>query len=261
MNNITRLLFVLLILEAVIFTGCTLNPSSESPWEGEYHDLRYPVIRDFDNLDISEDHLAAYGLDADRLTVRLMRALGEPASNDIDIPAELRESILNGLLAIYVTDNLAPRDSVIELNNIHTFFYPALYEIIVSADINQSYMKAWATGNRLTGNAVIDGLMEAFDLELKQYNSSWNAYVVLRAGRPLNLLPLAARFASVWGVGYAEPNGFCCDGSDLTLELSGMNWVYTFALKWGDCPSGCIDEHHWLFSVDAGGTVTYLGNG
>lgn len=245
--------------EVILLIGCM---GKLGPLEGEYHDLQYPVVRDFDTLDISEDQLAAYGLDADRLTVRFMRSLGEPASNDIDIPAELRESVMNGLLAIFNTDNLAARDTVIELHNIHTFTYPALYEIIVSADSNQSYMKAWAEGNRLTYNAAIDGLMQAYDLDLKQYyNFPWGPIVVLRAGRPLNLIPLAARFASVTGVGYAEPNGFCCDGSDLTLELIDDHWIYNFVLKWGDCPAGCISHHSWIFSVSAAGTVTYLGNG
>jgi len=33
----------------------------------------------------------------------------------------------------------------------------------------------------------------------------------------------------------------------------------TITIGWGDCPSGCIDEHVWDFEVSADGQVTLLG--
>ncbi len=50
--------------------------------------------------------------------------------------------------------------------------------------------------------------------------------------------------------------GECCfwtavpaaDGYDVTIEIG-----------WGDCPAGCIDRHHWYYSVSAAGAVTLDG--
>jgi hypothetical protein len=60
-----------------------------------------------------------------------------------------------------------------------------------------------------------------------------------------------ARFA---GLGAQDPNliGQCCfwtatpaaDGFDVTIEVG-----------WGDCPAGCINRHHWFYSVATDGTI------
>jgi hypothetical protein len=33
-------------------------------------------------------------------------------------------------------------------------------------------------------------------------------------------------------------------------------WRVTFRVGWGDCPSGCIDEHTWTYDVTRDGTVS-----
>jgi hypothetical protein len=33
-------------------------------------------------------------------------------------------------------------------------------------------------------------------------------------------------------------------------------YVVTFRVGWGDCPSGCIEEHTWVYAVAPDGTVT-----
>jgi len=41
--------------------------------------------------------------------------------------------------------------------------------------------------------------------------------------------------------------------------LAGGGYHVTITIGWGDCPSGCIDEHVWDFEVSADGQVTFLG--
>jgi hypothetical protein len=71
----------------------------------------------------------------------------------------------------------------------------------------------------------------------------------------------AARVAQVApqfeGIGPKDPNmvGGCCfweakptaDGFDVTFEVG-----------WGDCPSGCIDRHRWIYHVTRDGAVTLI---
>lgn len=36
-------------------------------------------------------------------------------------------------------------------------------------------------------------------------------------------------------------------------------WRVVFHVGWGDCPSGCIDEHTWTYDVEPDGSVTLVG--
>ncbi|MGA1870482.1 MAG: hypothetical protein ACMUJM_18245 [bacterium] len=56
---------------------------------------------------------------------------------------------------------------------------------------------------------------------------------------------LAPLYAAVDGVKYAEPNWVSRHGD--MIEYSSPHYI--FSTGWGDCPSGCISHHHWVFSV------------
>lgn len=56
---------------------------------------------------------------------------------------------------------------------------------------------------------------------------------------------LAPLYANADGVRYAEPNWFVGDGSDIQVSIP----EYTFILAWGDCYSGCMYHHYWVFTV------------
>ncbi|MCH7574007.1 MAG: hypothetical protein IIA59_02690 [Candidatus Marinimicrobia bacterium] len=253
---------VLLALTLTIVLSCNgsvAHEEFETYESGVYYDLNYPLVPAQDQSSLPDSILALYEIDASRLTVRMMLALGGEAAGEIELPLFLKESLTNGLIAIYLASDLAPRDSVVEIYAVHTFWSPPLYEIIVSADSSRSFMRAWGAGERLTGRSAIDDLMIEYDLYLEHYYDWPGSHaVVLKSVRPLNVTALANRFNSIAGVSYAEINGYCCDGSDITVEIIDLKWVYSFWLKWGDCPSGCISSHVWSFAVGTDGVVTFL---
>jgi hypothetical protein len=41
--------------------------------------------------------------------------------------------------------------------------------------------------------------------------------------------------------------------------VAGGGYHVTITVGWGDCPSGCINEHVWDFEVSADGQVTLIG--
>ena len=43
------------------------------------------------------------------------------------------------------------------------------------------------------------------------------------------------------------------------MAVAGGGYRVTITIGWGDCPSGCINEHVWDFEVSADGQVTLLG--
>jgi hypothetical protein len=62
------------------------------------------------------------------------------------------------------------------------------------------------------------------------------------------------RFA---GLKPQDPNliGGCCF---YTVVQSATGFDVTIEIGWGDCPAGCIDRHHWIYSVAADGTVELI---
>ena len=59
------------------------------------------------------------------------------------------------------------------------------------------------------------------------------------------------------GIGPLDPDiiGGCCFWE---ATETGDGFEVTYEVGWGDCPSGCIDRHHWTFSVTRDGAVTLL---
>lgn len=59
------------------------------------------------------------------------------------------------------------------------------------------------------------------------------------------------RFA---GIGEQDPNliGRCCS---YLATLAGAGYAVTIEIGWGDCPAGCIDRHHWFYSVTTDGEI------
>jgi len=58
------------------------------------------------------------------------------------------------------------------------------------------------------------------------------------------------------GIGRKDPNliGGCCF-YEASANGDGSFGV-TIEIGWGDCPSGCINRHHWVYQVAADGTIT-----
>lgn len=69
---------------------------------------------------------------------------------------------------------------------------------------------------------------------------------------------IAAPYAFLNDVSYAEPNGFSGDWSNVyPWRLSdGMSYLWREA--WGDCPAGCINSRFWYFRVTGSG-IEYVG--
>jgi len=48
------------------------------------------------------------------------------------------------------------------------------------------------------------------------------------------------------------------EATPLEAAKPPVDWRVVFRVGWGDCPSGCIDEHTWTFDVGADGSVTFV---
>jgi len=100
-----------------------------------------------------------------------------------------------------------------------------------------------------TGNAAFDTLNERLGLTAVDVFSSFET-VIFYFNEYLDVPAAAAAYAALEGVEYAEPNIYLGDGSDIDAVKSAGRWYVVVRRAWGDCPSGCINEELFFFTVD-----------
>lgn len=62
-----------------------------------------------------------------------------------------------------------------------------------------------------------------------------------------------ARFTGI-GPKDSDMIGGCCF---YEVTPKGDDFTVMIEIGWGDCPAGCINRHHWFYTVTSDGTVTF----
>ncbi len=74
---------------------------------------------------------------------------------------------------------------------------------------------------------------------------------------------VAATMPMFAGIGPKDPNligqSSWYEAAPLEVAKPPVEWRVTFRVGWGDCPSGCIDEHTWTFTIGVDESVTLVG--
>ena len=101
-----------------------------------------------------------------------------------------------------------------------------------------------------TGHRLFDGLNEK--LGLWKVNLYGPASAVLHLHERANVAAAARAYSVLEVVQGAKPSKSHLDGSDITAYRAGdgEGWVIFIANRWGDCPSGCMEEERFLFEVE-----------
>lgn len=78
-----------------------------------------------------------------------------------------------------------------------------------------------------------------------------NVMIFVDFARPLDIRKMASRIKSLPGVKYAAPDRFTGGSGGINVAKAGDTWRLTFTHGWGDCPSGCINNEAWYFTIQA----------
>ncbi|MBK0403710.1 T9SS type A sorting domain-containing protein [Adhaeribacter sp. BT258] len=203
--------------------------------------------------------IGLYHEDASRLALRKIQANNLPEKDSVAIPATHADTVLHALLAVY-NANLAARDTVVSLLNIHTFPSPVMNSIVISAYGNLPWMQQLQLGNMNTGDAYVDHLITQYQLTFDRTFTIFNPIVVLKSGSNYNIRALSNMFETLNGVQYAVPNSYAGDGNNIQDSIYADHVELTYSLGWGDCPSGCINRRFWKFKVYYDCTVEFVGS-
>ena len=100
-----------------------------------------------------------------------------------------------------------------------------------------------------TGHRLFDGLNEKLGLrKVDLYGDSAVFHLHERA----NVAAAARAYSVLEVVQEAKPSKSHLDGADMTAYRAGDGdgWMIFIANRWGDCPSGCIEEERFRFEVE-----------
>lgn len=205
--------------------------------------------------------------DAALLSVRRMHQIGGSLSNEVIIPSDIILMFYKSLIRVYNAIDIAARDSVISMYDIHAarrIQDVVIHELLVGVSLTRQWTQAWQEGNRLTGNSQIDDLILAYDLELDRFtptHSGTSGYALLIADQPLNISALASQFEGIDGVNYAEANAWAGGSNDIVVTNVHSAWVLLdYSVGYGDCMAGCIYRRNWRFQVFFNNRVVYVGS-
>lgn len=208
--------------------------------------------------------VANYKEDAGRLALRRVYRMNTTYTDSINIPGTWSDTVLNALIAVYNATSLPARDTVITMYDIHTFPYPEIRTVSVSADSNLSWMQQLRNNVIPTGNFSVDSIINKYYLNPYYYHTWFYMFshqtAELQSDSNLNIQILANHFEVIPGVYFAEPITHIGDGNNITDSVypDFVELIYSFG--WGDCYSGCISRRYWKFHVFPDCSVTFNGS-
>lgn len=175
----------------------------------------------------------------------------------VGIPTPLLEYYSNALGHVALATTIAASDSV---RSIRTMPRPEARSLILYVEDAAPWMPAWKQGILSTGLAPLDTLITEHSLSLDRIDqTTWGyASVTLVAARARNITALAPRFEGLDHIRASWPNGISGDGADITAARDADGVTLHYHIGWGDCESGCIFKHAWVFRVANSGMVTLL---
>ncbi len=203
-----------------------------------------------------------YERDITDLALTRLFDIQSPDTNQIVIPEISKDTIWDGLSAIYNAFSISQRDSIFDIYCIHNTpdyaspKYPAIYIIM---DTTYDWTSNWQNGNITTGYDELDLFINNYNYYIQTSNINSNV-VVLNTDMALNPNAVSDSIISFNGIIMAIPDLVTFNGNEIEYSKVGDFQFFDFTLAWGDCLSGCINKHKWKFKVNhLDCTVEYLG--
>lgn len=197
---------------------------------------------------------------AARLAIRWLRASQSADSSLIQIPQVHLDSIMDALIAVYNAEGLEGHDT---LKNCYTSS-PDLNHYVILCDTNSPWNNAWSQGNLLTGDNIMDSLLNFLEFEFVEYEFSSNynaAFIEFYTEKIFNVYAVCNLFLKYDEISIAFTYNDNSIESRL-LNYSTENGIrkLTYSYGWGDCLSGCTYWKHWNINVYNDCSVEIVGH-
>lgn len=200
---------------------------------------------------VSPETDSLYRLDAYRLLFQ--EIFNDSMHADRHSPRFNETEVLKILHAFQAVSDLdvAQRDTVFDVYNIHVFPFYGLHSISLKVDTSSQEIQKLVDG-QATGNDQLDNLFTQYSFDqvsTSMFYPDFN-WITITSDSAWNLLPLwetLKMFEFIYDAGMGDYA--VGDGNTIVLERKPNSLLLDFSIGWGDCPSGCIYRKHWRFDV------------
>ncbi len=200
--------------------------------------------------------------DIARLSVRKMRR-DSALKDSIRIPVRLKDTIGKALAAVYNAQTPVT-DSLFNFYNFHTFPLPETRHFSLSIDSTYNWVKHVQKGDSTVSQPKMDKLFKQFGLQVDtvyQFDFFESYTIKVEARQHYNLKPLLKRFKKINPVRYANSKLIAGDGNNIRYRELPQNQQLEFAIKWGDCPAGCMFQRVYRFRIEDDCAINLSRNG
>ncbi|MCB9350405.1 MAG: hypothetical protein H6573_23250 [Lewinellaceae bacterium] len=198
-----------------------------------------------------------YRLDAKIIAADLMA--NDPAyETTVNIPPALEASTLDALVAIFNTEGIGERDTVVECLNIHNNLWLSQGGIEVFTNTNVNWANELINGIFPTSNTQVNNLFDLHDLSLSDHYELNNEFGLnLQSSEIINLNGLANLFQQIPSVNDAYAQyiiPFCATDHIYIERFTGYKLVHFFhAIP-------CVDGRSWTFRVNDDCSVAFINS-
>ena len=253
-----RLIPYLSLFIGLVFLGCSGESytTSSNPAGDSFSQRIVPA----DDEQLSEQQRVRYTDDALRLSTRYMN---REDSTKLVLPTNLVDTFYNGLIHIANSEHPEAAKATQTDLQVHVRDPGDPRCIGTAVDTSASWYKQWQQGHIETSNEELNTLTDQFNLEIIEASDEESTYgqitVALVTDREVNGYAVGDRLQEFEQILSARPE------VDFPVERSGIRVLffknflrYTFEYGFGDCPSGCTNNHQWVFSVYRDGEVEFV---
>ncbi len=227
--------------------------------------LSFPIDLISQDCCIPEVLLLEYERDVKHLALLRMQQLNVPEKDLIDIDQLYQDSIWEALSAVFHSESEG-RDAVFDQHCIHHSSWGSPDPLTVSnrmnikIDTSVTWYQNWIDENIVTNDPFIDTLIQKYEFEISSTLPILPEWFTVRTDQYINLDALADSLETHNSILSAERRTNVGGRGRIVYESQFGNQYLEFWLGWGDCPSGCINWHTWLFTIGDNCEVDFTGS-
>ena len=133
---------------------------------------------------------------------------------------------------------------------------PIMYMMFAVVDSSKEWIQNIINGNNFTGVESIDSLINNYVVEFTNPIPFNEDYMInIYSDIPYNTYALSNKFLNTNEFNYFGPNVIFGDASSIKFRTENSLRIYIYRLGWGDCETGCMNNHYWEISVDENNIV------
>lgn len=199
--------------------------------------------------DIPQILLDTYEYDVSQLAFERIIDINSPYKDSIIIPSVYKDTIWEGLAAVYNASTIPERDSVFDVYCIHNenCYGGPVQAVSINVDPQASWINNWENLEILTGIPELDSILIKYDFDIIDFSDN-QAYI--ETSTFINLQVFIDSLTSFSGIITAlDAESQCCHNVITYDKVAGLR-NFRFELNFAPGIILCANHYIWIFEVD-----------